>query len=240
MFSRAEFAKYFQVGDRIESGSAVVRKNAARLTILAIDDDFIRYQSDNNKQKNRVRYPYLGLIVEAFPELDPRSMRASVNAALKRAGFPKNHSTENYTYSLANAYCERASRDTALIPGESPFVDPGHPTHEFEEGRRVAVLVERIERDPKAREECIQHHGTVCKACSFDFEAVYGELGRGFVHVHHHKQQLSSTTGKHKVNPVQDLVPLCPNCHAMVHRKNPMLSIEDLRNLLNAKTRNLA
>lgn len=119
MFSRAEFAKYFKVGDIIESGSAIQRQNAARLRIDAIDEEFIRYQSLNNKQRLRIRYPYLEIIIDAFPELDSRSMRGSVNAALKRKGFRKNHSTENYTYSLAKAYCDRVAKDTVLPFGSS-------------------------------------------------------------------------------------------------------------------------
>lgn len=232
MFSDVEFANYFKVGDIIESGAAIRRENAARLRILAIERDFIRYQSINNKGKNLVRYGYLAIIIEAFPELDPRSMRASVNAALKRAGLPQNYSTENYTYSLAKAYCDRVTQSIFLNPGESPFVDPGKHGEAFEEGRRVPVLMERIERDPKARSACIERQGVICLACHFDFEAAYGPLGRGFIHVHHQRQQLSSTKGKHRVDPLLDLIPLCPNCHAMVHKRDPMLSVGELRVIL--------
>ena len=101
----------------------------------------------------------------------------------------------------------------------------------FEEGATHRVLVNRYERDPKAREKCIEHHGKHCVICNLDFEARYGEIGKGFIHVHH-LRPLGRLKSSYRVDPVKDLVPVCPNCHAMLHRRDPPYDVEQLRRLI--------
>ena len=87
------------------------------------------------------------------------------------------------------------------------------------EGTSMTVLVNKYERSREARDKCIEHHGLLCCVCGFDFGAVYGELGKGFIHVHHRRSLSNlSTKRPHIVDPVKDLVPVCPNCHCMLHR----------------------
>jgi hypothetical protein len=99
----------------------------------------------------------------------------------------------------------------------------------FAEGGRRDVIQSRIERSGPAREACIAAHGLKCAVCGFDFAAVYGDLGAGFIHVHHCKPV---SLEERPVDPVAEMRPLCPNCHAMVHRQDPPLSIERLRSIL--------
>jgi 5-methylcytosine-specific restriction protein A len=115
---------------------------------------------------------------------------------------------------------------------DTPYRTPGEykPTT-YEEGAVTRVEVNRYERDRAARAACIAHHGTTCVVCSFDFEAVYGRLGRDFIHVHHLKE-LSTLGPAYMVNPVRDLRPLCANCHAMAHRQRPALTPSQLRKRL--------
>lgn len=94
-----------------------------------------------------------------------------------------------------------------------------------------SVLVNGYERDPKARKACIDYYGCTCYICHFDFSKIYGEIGREFIHVHHLKEA-SSIGDEYEVNPIADLRPLCPNCHAMVHRTRPAMSPEALRSLI--------
>ncbi|EBC6662849.1 hypothetical protein C1B77_22605 [Salmonella enterica] len=91
------------------------------------------------------------------------------------------------------------------------------------------------ERDPEARQACIRYHGAVCKCCGFDFEKTYGKHGKGFIHVHHIRPLRTLGEG-YLIDPVTELVPLCPNCHAMVHRGNEArpLSVDELRFLMNS------
>jgi 5-methylcytosine-specific restriction protein A len=101
------------------------------------------------------------------------------------------------------------------------------PEH-FSEGATKVISVNAFERNAEARKKCIEHHGYSCKCCGFNFEQRYGEIGRSFIHVHHIKP-LAEIKEEYVVNPILDLVPLCANCHAMVHRVNPALSIEMLK-----------
>ncbi|SJZ36281.1 HNH endonuclease [Pantoea eucalypti] len=113
----------------------------------------------------------------------------------------------------------------------SPFPDEIPAPESYVEGAKKQVTVNSYERDPKARQACIDHHGTSCGCCGFDFEKVYGEHGKGFIHVHH-KTPLHEVGEEYEVNPITDLVPLCPNCHAMVHRGSKVLSVEKLQEKL--------
>lgn len=101
------------------------------------------------------------------------------------------------------------------------------------EGVRKSVFVNVYERSAEARKKCIEHMGCVCAVCGFDFEKVYGELGKGFIHIHH-RIPVSSIGKAYSINYETDLVPVCPNCHAMLHRgKNgKVLSIEELREIM--------
>lgn len=100
------------------------------------------------------------------------------------------------------------------------------------EGAVARVLVNAYERDPEARRRCIAHHGTACAACERVLADVYGPIAVGLIHVHH-LRPLSECGGRgHQVDPVTDLRPVCPNCHAVLHRRRPPLAIEELQALL--------
>lgn len=98
----------------------------------------------------------------------------------------------------------------------------------FIEGSVKTIMVNAYERDPKARQKCIDHYGYTCVVCGFEFEKVYGALGKSFIHVHHLKP-LGEIGKAYEVDPVEDLRSVCPNCHAMLHRREPALSIEELK-----------
>ncbi len=100
----------------------------------------------------------------------------------------------------------------------------------IEEGGRIQIYTTRYERNPQLRVRAIEIHGCICTVCGFDFEKRYGELGKGYIEVHHIKP-LSECGGKHEVNPETDMVCVCPNCHRMIHRKET-LSVEELKNLI--------
>lgn len=99
------------------------------------------------------------------------------------------------------------------------------------EGARRTVQVNVYERDPSARRSCLARWGTRCVVCAFDFQERYGELGEGFIHVHHLKP-LGEVREGYQLDPVADLRPVCPNCHAMLHRKKPALNVDELRALI--------
>lgn len=101
----------------------------------------------------------------------------------------------------------------------------------YVEGVKKSVTVNAYERDPRARQACIEHYGTRCSVCGFSFGSLYGKHGEGFIHVHH-VVPLSKIGREYKVDPVKDLRPVCPNCHAMLHVGPTVLTIEELKDII--------
>lgn len=116
------------------------------------------------------------------------------------------------------------------------FPDEVEPSQTFHEGSVRKVSVNAHERNSTARAKCISHYGTSCVVCGFNFEATYGEVGEGFIHVHH-LRPLRKIGKEYKVNPIVDLRPVCPNCHAMIHRSDPPYTIEEIQKILGRNTK---
>lgn len=91
-------------------------------------------------------------------------------------------------------------------------------------------------RDPRARQLCKSHHGSSCVICGFNFGQVYGPLAQDFIHVHHLKP-LAKARCRRPVDPVQHLRPVCPNCHAVIHLRDPEFTIAEVKRLLRTATR---
>lgn len=99
------------------------------------------------------------------------------------------------------------------------------------EGAVFQIEATEYERNPIARQQCIEFHGASCIACGFDFGSAYGTVATGFIHVHHLKP-ISDIGRTYLVDPVTDLVPLCPNCHALAHLRTPPYGIEEIKSFL--------
>lgn len=103
------------------------------------------------------------------------------------------------------------------------------------EGTKKQITVNAYERSSQARQECINKYGYKCIICKFDFEDTYGEIGKNFIHVHHIKP-LSEIDENYKINPIEDLRPVCPNCHAMLHKRKLAYSIEEIQDKIKHST----
>ena len=88
----------------------------------------------------------------------------------------------------------------------------------FPEGAKQTVQVNRYERNPEARAKCIEFHKARCKVCDMSFAETYGSFAKDFIHVHH-KKPLYEISEQYEVDPKNDLIPVCPNCHAMLHKQ---------------------
>lgn len=104
------------------------------------------------------------------------------------------------------------------------------PTMGISEGLKKTVIVNKYERSSLARALCTEHNGVICRICGFDFRKTYGEIGKDFIHIHH-IIPLHQISSEYKIDYKKDLIPVCPNCHAMLHRKvaGKELSVEQLR-----------
>lgn len=104
----------------------------------------------------------------------------------------------------------------------------------FSEGSSYTVELTKYERDPRNRRLCLEYSGTSCAVCGMDFERTYGPIGMGFIHVHH-VVPVSQLGEGYVIDPRRDLVPVCPNCHSMLHRTDPPLLPGELRSMLRDK-----
>jgi 5-methylcytosine-specific restriction protein A len=99
------------------------------------------------------------------------------------------------------------------------------------EGTKRTKLVASCERNPEARGDCIQHYGAQCQVCGLVFDELYGPIGKGFIQAHH-LVPMSEIGKEYEVNPVRDLRPVCPNCHAMLHKRTPPFAIDELKGMM--------
>lgn len=113
----------------------------------------------------------------------------------------------------------------------SPVLAEELTEEKFYEGSIHEVLVNSYERNGKAKRLCLEHHGRICKACAFDFGKRYGPEADGIIHVHHLKP-MSEIEEEYEVDPITDLIPVCPNCHAVIHSRKPAYSIHEVQTMI--------
>lgn len=119
----------------------------------------------------------------------------------------------------------------AVATSEQEYPDEIQQPETVAEGAKKTVVVNIYERKLAARIKCIEKWGVACSVCTFNFEKKYGDRGAGYIHVHHLKP-LSEIGEEYQLDPVKDLRPVCPNCHAMLHRTVPAISIKELKKLI--------
>ena len=123
----------------------------------------------------------------------------------------------------------------AILPLEASGVY-GLEVAGFPEGALTAVQMNRYERDPRNRAAAVALHGTACAGCGLELKSKYGPIAESLIEVHH-VTPVSQLGAGYVIDPMHDLVPLCPNCHAVVHRQVPPLTIGELRQLLDCDFR---
>lgn len=137
---------------------------------------------------------------------------------------------------LVNGHIEMFSNDTTDDIDDDIFLEIHDEQQEFLEGKEILDIHISHERDEKivalAKEKFkLNHSGKLfCEQCGFNFAEKYGERGEDFIEVHHTK--FISNRKENEVTNVEDLVMLCSNCHSIVHRKLPWLSMTELKNIL--------
>lgn len=130
---------------------------------------------------------------------------------------------------------------SGLFGGAVPAVEMGTiypdevPEDErYIEGATQQRTVNAHERSRAARTACLEYWGTTCSVCEIDFDTTYGAESARCIHVHH-LEPLAALRSQHVVNPVDDLRPVCPNCHTVLHTVEPPLSVSELRTRLRAR-----
>lgn len=136
---------------------------------------------------------------------------------------------EGFTWRLKNQLIEALEELGLLSDIETRLhLESGQINRELLEGKLRKVIVNAFERNAVARRLCIKHYQAICSVCDLDFQEKYGHIGKGFIHVNH-LLELSAIGKEYKIDPIKDLRPVCPNCHAMLHQKSPAYPINELR-----------
>jgi hypothetical protein len=138
----------------------------------------------------------------------------------------------DYGYSYVPVY----ERGIIQGAGEIYPEEIAEPEKYFEGAVRT-VSVNAFERSATARVKCIATYGYLCAICGFDFEQIYGEIGAEFIHVHH-LTPIAEVSASYQVDPTKDLRPVCPNCHAMLHRRTPPYTLEELKIIIKMQINN--
>lgn len=115
---------------------------------------------------------------------------------------------------------------------ENTLNDTSNELESETEGKAKSRFVTTYERNPKYRTQAIAIHGNSCVACGFNFGKFYGAYADGFIHIHH-VVPVSEFESPKRIDPEMDLIPLCANCHSVVHRKkSETLSIKQLKGFI--------
>ena len=101
----------------------------------------------------------------------------------------------------------------------------------YPEGKLKKTTMRSYDRDPVARQKCLEIYGYRCHVCHFRFSDMYGDWGHEYIEVHH-LNPLGEGDGERETDPKEDLRPVCANCHRMLHHKRPVKSISELKQII--------
>lgn len=151
------------------------------------------------------------------------------NLSLPKIRFEKENSL---TFKVNIIKLKEIELDTDSEKSEEAYEIDINSIENRPEGKVIFTYSKKYERDPQNRAKAIAYHGSKCILCGFDFEEVYGARGKGYIEIHH-INPLSSVGEEKEINPITDLIPVCANCHRMIHRrKNDVLSIDLMKKLI--------
>lgn len=222
-------------------------KNGFVIKVEIIDDYRLRikchpelYAAAFLHELNIASYEKRSVFCSYWDKLSPNCFEVSINnVKVNKDEFLNNFQTWNefsLRYSLAPYYktgedkyakiCSVVKMMCSMMLSLVCFVIEG-----YEEGKEVIIQTTKHERNPINRQLCLYLKGTNCSVCGMSFEKSYGPIGKEFIEVHH-ELMVSQMEEGHVVIPEKELYPVCPNCHAMLHRKNPPFTIEELKNII--------
>jgi hypothetical protein len=120
--------------------------------------------------------------------------------------------------------------------GFKEFTSDRDQADAYVEGERQSRETTFFARNAQLVRKAKAHHGTVCQTCGFGFGAVYGSLGVGYIECHH-LNPLAEQDGNAQEVTVSDVAVLCSNCHRMIHRRRRVISVEELRAIIETAKR---
>jgi len=223
------FEKVYEIYHTIEKDLTPVieigmNKNSAKMTLQWYD--YILKGEFKKRTASKIQIKFI------LKELFLDNNVTGLENVLKYLRQYKEHYNPNFLNQYIEDYEEKLQE---LKYQDYLYPDEIKNTKNLFEGAKKQVTVNIYERDSKARQQCIEKYGYTCYVCNFDFGKTYGKIGENFIHIHHLKP-LSEIKEEYEVNPINDLRPVCPNCHAMLHKRNPAYSIKEVQNFIKKKT----
>ncbi|MEP0873311.1 HNH endonuclease [Trichocoleus desertorum AS-A10] len=188
-----------------------------------------------SEEGKSTRYVDIEFDVLLNPKEEPILPRSLLNQA-SLAGV--NWSTQRSGITIPDQIAVELEQEwAALLDDANPLPEEVQDSQTYQEGATTQITVNTYERSRAAREACVKHYEAKCFICEFDFERTYGSVGKNIIHVHH-LNPLSAIREEYKLNPIRDLIPVCPNCHTIIHRRNPPYTIEEVQQFLASNASN--
>jgi len=232
------------------------RLNVGRVEVLVVGEGTIRlncvgrlgeppfngaeFESSNYRSVPDPQCTFVGPLAEfnAIKESIQRFHQKFIDrVGTKKSGSPV--SGTPYRRSHAEGLLSYARNFITLFPSGGNVeeywtaADESLPDTPLFEGARLQIQINAYERNTAARDRCIRHYGTACMICGFTSEGTYGEQFAGLIHVHHIRP-ISEIGEQYVIDPIQDLRPVCPNCHAVLHSRTPPYCLEEIAEILSA------
>ncbi|WP_305812275.1 MrcB family domain-containing protein [Photobacterium leiognathi] len=139
--------------------------------------------------------------------------------------FPDNETLENDLEEFITLYLQLVLN---LSVGSSGQAEDDEMGLSIEDGTKLRQH-KRVERNQALSKKVKKVQGFTCKACGFDFEKKYGEVGKGFIEAHHLTPVSEIKGRKVGLDPVKDFAVLCSNCHRMIHKTEFVDKVEEFR-----------
>ena len=216
--------KRIKAGDRL----FLIRQGAEPRGMVASGKSLSDVFEDDEGTR-RVRMGIDILLEAETEEIYPRSELVRLNEGLDE---PMNWSAQISGTRIPDAVAARLEAGwREFLSGRLLPADEVRQAFVYPEGAVRQITVNAYERNPEARRLCLEHHGRACAVCGMTFGALYGPLAEGYIHAHH-LRPLSEVGEGYEVDPVADLRPVCPNCHAVLHLGERCRSIDEVRALL--------
>jgi 5-methylcytosine-specific restriction enzyme A len=195
---------------------------------IGYQNNTIEKHNSNQKKDGRITNPAISHILKSSPVINEAAEQIYVNHC-RELGIETNSTG---AFGVARKYWLVNFEFPIKANGQNDTLAEEVPNDEgLIEGATKTVVINAYERNPVARKRCLEYYGYNCAVCDFNFENVYGKLGENFIHVHH-LIPLHEIQGEYEVNPIDDLRPVCPNCHSILHRRKPAFYIEELREII--------
>lgn len=214
---------YIKKGVNCGNNSMLLFQYDNSIIASAILKEIIKY----DPPRNGVSHGALSLIKDSIQIFDPINAQELNVIDNNFQKFNRIKQVINITAldSLIDLIAKKINNKT--IPEEISFEE----AEKLIEGAKKQIIVNAYERNPRARKKCIEHYGATCQICGFDFADIYGSEFAGKIHVHHVKP-LSKIDEEYEINPIVDLIPICPNCHLIAHSKNPAYKPDEIKRMI--------